>query len=334
MKRATLLSAALVLCAFSEGGCESIKSFTGKSQANATPAATSDASLSSDSDLATLNKTLPQTLDGEIRRAQLLRAKGDYDDAVKALAQLMLIAPDDPRVVGEYGKVLVQQGHSKDALPFLKRAVELQPRDASVQSALGIAYDQLDDHASARAAYEHALALKPDDASILNNFAVSRTLAGDIAGADTLFARAAAHGSSNPKIANNAAELERLKPPALVKPAAPKAEIVAAVATPVPQLPKGHVVAHPAPPPVRVAAVVPKSVPLSKTKSTVVMERIPVDPLAGPVASTAHKLASEKQGKLASAAHKLASARRKALKHLAQKPMQPPPALRTASDTN
>ena len=41
---------------------------------------------------------LPTDLDGEIRRAQDLRAQCNLDEAVRALGQLMLAAPDDPRV--------------------------------------------------------------------------------------------------------------------------------------------------------------------------------------------------------------------------------------------
>src|SRR6185312_2268229 len=68
-------------------------------------------------------------LDNDIRQAQLDRTAGHLDAATKALAQMMLVYPDDPRVVGEYGKVLAQQGRSQDAVSFLKRATELQPGD-------------------------------------------------------------------------------------------------------------------------------------------------------------------------------------------------------------
>ena len=132
----------------------------------------------------------------------------------------MLIEPDDGRVVGEYGKVLEQQGHSREALPFLKRAVQLSPSEWSLHSALGVAYDQVDDHVSARAAYERALALKPGEGSVLNNYAVSRMLAGDYAAAKSLFAQAEANGAANPKIAGNLEKLAALTP----QPAPPPAQ--------------------------------------------------------------------------------------------------------------
>src|SRR6185437_2157357 len=92
-----------------------------------------------------------------IHQAQALRAKGDLDGELRIISQLMLAQPDDARVVGEYGKLLVQQARSNDAVQFLNRAVELAPSDWTYYSALGVAYDQLADPANAKLAYERAL---------------------------------------------------------------------------------------------------------------------------------------------------------------------------------
>src|SRR5260221_6974090 len=43
-------------------------------------------------------------LEDSIRQAQMLRLAGSYDEAIKHLSQLMMVASDDSRVVGEYGK--------------------------------------------------------------------------------------------------------------------------------------------------------------------------------------------------------------------------------------
>ena len=158
----------------------------------------------------TLGNTLSGNLDGEIRHAQLLRTQGDFAGAVHVLSQLMLVAADDPRVVGEYGKVLTQQGRAPEALDFLKRAVVLQPGDWTLYSATGVAYDQLGDSANARLAYDRALALKPGEAAVLNNYAMSRMLAGDIPQAHQLMAMAVAAGSTDPKLKRNLAMLDKL----------------------------------------------------------------------------------------------------------------------------
>ena len=42
--------------------------------------------------LATPDKSMPTDLEGGIRQAQLMRQAGHYDDAIKILSQLMLVA--------------------------------------------------------------------------------------------------------------------------------------------------------------------------------------------------------------------------------------------------
>ncbi len=153
----------------------------------------------------------PGNLDNDVRQAQLLRVAGDLDGATKMLAQMMMVYPDDPRVVGEYGKVLVQQGRSQDAVNFLKRAAELQPNDWMVYSAMGVAYDQLGDLPSARAAYDRALQIKPGDPAVLNNYGLSRMLAGDLDGAQRMLAQAQTAPNADPKISRNVAMLAALK---------------------------------------------------------------------------------------------------------------------------
>ena len=209
-------------------------------------------------------KSLPTDLDGEVRRAQLLRAQGDYQGAAASLARLMLSAPDDPRVIGEYGKVLVQEGRSQDALAFLNRAIELQPNDWMLYSAQGVAYDQLGDPDKAKVAYVRALSLKPGNASVLNNYAMSRVLAGDLPEAQKLLAQAK---GDDPRIAANqtlVAELEAGKSVGIT-PAAPAAKPAAPVVGPAP------------------AAYA------SASNPQVVMQAVPADPKAGPVRSAAAK---------------------------------------------
>jgi Flp pilus assembly protein TadD len=222
--------------------------------------------------------TIPGTLENDIRDAQLLRVKGDYTGAVRTLSQLMLVAPDDPRIVGEYGKVLIQQGRAPEALNFLKRAVELQPNDWTLYSALGVAYDQTKDYAKARDAYQRALVLKPGEAVVLNNFALSRMLAGDPAQAKTLMAEAAAAGSADPKIARNVALIDGL--------AGPKMPPVAQASTPT------HTATEPAavrPPKPLVPAR--NEGRASQAANSVFMQQVPFDPLAGPVAKKTVKVA-------------------------------------------
>ena len=142
---------------------------------------------------------LSTDVESGIRQAQQARLAGRYDDAIHTLSQLMLLASDDPRVVGEYGKALAEKGHAREAVQFLTRATELQPRDWTLYSALGVAYDEAGDQISAGRAYEHALALKPGEPAILNNYALSRMLANDPAMARQLIARASAAAPPIPR---------------------------------------------------------------------------------------------------------------------------------------
>ncbi len=141
-----------------------------------------------------------------------LRLAGNYDDATRILSQLMLVAADDPRVVSEYGKTLLQRGRTQDAVQFLSRAVQLDATDWTTYSALGVAYDQVSDARSAKDAYEHALALQPNEASVLSNYALSRMLAHDDHAGQCPHARSprqkASGGTADPKIARNIAMIE------------------------------------------------------------------------------------------------------------------------------
>jgi len=217
-------------------------------------------------------------LDGGIRQAQAQRQAQHYDEAIRTLSQLMLVASDDARVVGEYGKTLAEKGRAQDAVQFLTRATQLQPADWSLYSALGVAYDQVGDQSAARMAYEHALQLNPTEPTILNNYALSRMLANDPDTARQLIARAeAAGGSSNAKIARNIALVNKLAPAAQPVPAqnAVAAEPPAPVSTPV------AVNSAPLPP----ATPAKSDAPAQPSK--VVMQAVPADPLAGPAKSAA-----------------------------------------------
>lgn len=157
-------------------------------------------------------KTLEANLTNELAKAKTLRQQSDFGGAAHALAQLMLVAPDDARVIGEYGKVMVNQGRSDDAIAFLKHALDMAPNDWTLYSAIGMAYDQKDDFANSKLAYDRALLLAPGEPAVLNNYAMSRMLAGDLAGAQKYMAQAMAQpgAAANPKLAENAALIAKL----------------------------------------------------------------------------------------------------------------------------
>src|SRR5438067_10738419 len=65
--------------------------------ADATPAATAPAAPAATLGLAP--GEIPSDLDSAIRQAQMNRRNGDFAEASKILGQLVLFAPDDPRVL-------------------------------------------------------------------------------------------------------------------------------------------------------------------------------------------------------------------------------------------
>lgn len=155
----------------------------------------------------------PTDLESAVKLAQMQRNAGDLKGAVRTLGQLVLFAPDNPRVLGEYGKTLAALGRADDAVAFLQRALQLQPKEWSLYSALGVAYDQKGDYRAAKLCYERALTLKPGDSTVLSNAALSRMLAGDLAGAEEMLLQASQQGQ-DPKIAANLALVRSLKGPA------------------------------------------------------------------------------------------------------------------------
>ncbi len=209
MLRFTPRMMAVFLCAAALAGCASampdIASLTGHDSASAQAKKITAA--------AKVDKATPTDLDGGVRQAQLMRGAGQYDDAIRVLSQMMLVASDDPRVVSEYGKTLAEKGRAQDAVEFLNRAIELSSNDWTLYSALGVSYDQLGNQTAARAAYEHALVLRPNEPSVLNNYALSRMLANDPDGARLLIAKSqAAGGANDSKIAANITMLNKLFP--------------------------------------------------------------------------------------------------------------------------
>jgi Flp pilus assembly protein TadD len=262
----------------------------------------------------------PSDLDSALIKAQLSRRLGDFAEATKILSQLVLFAPDDPRVMGEYGKTLAAQGKSDDALAFLERAIQLQPTEWSYHSAMGVAYDQKGNYPFAQAAYTRALKLKPGEAAVLNNAALSYMQSGDLDMAEKMIREAEMTSTDKARIQYTVALVERAKAVRAAKaPAAP-------MPAPAPERPvPGPAVIASLPPPsatpaqpvtesnqpiiqdmpvasaslppleqpvedwVDVTPAMPAPTALASLQSnpTVVMQAVPKDDLAGPVQSRA-----------------------------------------------
>jgi len=71
------------------------------------------------------------------------------------------LAPEQPAVVGAFGWILLQQGHTDTALPLLREAAAAQPTSGEAQYELGMALMKRGDTREARALLDRARELSP-----------------------------------------------------------------------------------------------------------------------------------------------------------------------------
>jgi tetratricopeptide (TPR) repeat protein len=93
-------------------------------------------------------------------RIQLARAV-EADRALLVLEQAKSIAPDDPRIPAEEGRIYLSLGRPAQALPEFGRALALSPRSVEAINNRGVALLALDQKEAARADFERALAMDP-----------------------------------------------------------------------------------------------------------------------------------------------------------------------------
>src|SRR5690348_3163649 len=105
MTRSIVRIAALALCATALSACASIGLGGDDDRVVTAPTGNAAPVVAPGSDLTAM-----------LLQEQTLRQSGDLNGAMHIISQLMLAEPDDPRVVGEYGKLLVQQNRPGDAV--------------------------------------------------------------------------------------------------------------------------------------------------------------------------------------------------------------------------
>jgi tetratricopeptide (TPR) repeat protein len=82
-------------------------------------------------------------------------------EALELLAQARNLAPYDPEVAAETGKILLSEGQAEGALEEFGRALALDPRDARNFNNRGVALEALGQTAAARQDFERALEIDP-----------------------------------------------------------------------------------------------------------------------------------------------------------------------------
>lgn len=206
---------------------------------------------------------------GAVAQAQAQREAGDLNGATATLSQLVLVAPDDSRVLAEYGKTLIDKGEVTDALAFLQRAIELSPGEWKYHSAQGVAFAQGRNYRSAAIAFSRALSLSPEEPSVLNNFALAQMQSGNLDQAEALLVRASVSPTSFPQIAQNLEMVRQMKLASQASAFADMASVAPPAETPQSESPATPPQAAiesapvPAPEPVEVAQIEPMPEPLA-----------------------------------------------------------------------
>jgi protein O-mannosyl-transferase len=85
--------------------------------------------------------------------ASIYAARGEFEQALRALAQVRAADPKDPQVDGEEGLILMQAKRWTEAQAALRKAVAITPNDANVLNALGLLAWQHAGHLDEGAAY-------------------------------------------------------------------------------------------------------------------------------------------------------------------------------------
>lgn len=109
----------------------------------------------------------PHKVRPKIQLARVLPAAG----ALELLNQARVLAPSDPAIAAETGKVLLSEGQPEAALEEFGRALALAPRDARYLNNRGVALQALWQTEAARQDFERALQIDPSLTEARENLA-------------------------------------------------------------------------------------------------------------------------------------------------------------------
>jgi Flp pilus assembly protein TadD len=88
---------------------------------------------------------------------------GRYEEAAKALSEMLVRTPDDPDANYYLGMTYFRQGRLREAMPFLERATRLSPSKPSAWKGLGLVLLGANDYRAASVPLGKACALDPND---------------------------------------------------------------------------------------------------------------------------------------------------------------------------
>lgn len=106
----------------------------------------------------------PDPAAAAVQHASMLADVGRYGDALEVIDEALGSFPDDPRLLGVEGWLLLKLGRAAEARDVLVAVVASQPGQAWGMHLLSIAEAMLDNVPAARTAADRALELEPDTA--------------------------------------------------------------------------------------------------------------------------------------------------------------------------
>lgn len=136
-----------------------------------------------------------------VEEAWNLLAKGDRQQAVRLLHQLIKKNPADADARLLLGSILSEDGNRDESITQLTEAVRLRPKSAQAQNALGEALNGFGETKAAKDAFEKAVALDPRFAQPKINLGLALLEAGDFRTAATHLDRALALLGNKPDAA-------------------------------------------------------------------------------------------------------------------------------------
>ena len=137
-----------------------------------------------------------------VEQAWDLLAKGERQQAIRVLREIIKNNPKDAEARLVLGSVLMEDGERSESIAHLSEAVRLRPGSAQAHNALGEAFNTFGDRKAARGSFEKAIALDPEFAQARVNLAHVLLEAGELGAAAKQLDRALLRLGNSPDAAN------------------------------------------------------------------------------------------------------------------------------------
>jgi formylglycine-generating enzyme required for sulfatase activity/tetratricopeptide (TPR) repeat protein len=131
-------------------------------------------------DLSEVLKLNPKNADAYIGRGSVYYHKRDYARAIVDYSEAIRINPTDATAYNGRGNAYFDQGDYDRAIVDYSEAIKLNPNDATVYGNRGIAYSDKGDYDGAIADFSEAIKLNPKDATTYDNRGLAYRRKGDL----------------------------------------------------------------------------------------------------------------------------------------------------------